>query len=112
MSQTHLQGARALLSVVALLALSACYSETDYQADYTAAMCAKTFECYDEAQQENLLWDDEATCVSERDESEASEECDFDGNSAQTCVADTEALSCQDFYAGRWPSSCEIVCGE
>lgn len=100
------------LGALALLALTACYNEADYEADYTEAMCAKTFECYDSAQQENLLWEDEDACVAERDEQETSEDCEFDGNSAQACVEDTQALSCQDFYAGRWPTTCETVCGE
>lgn len=100
------------LVALALLALTACYNEADYEADYTHAMCAKTFECYDAAQQENLLWESEDTCVDERGEQETSEECIFDGTSAQACVQDTETLSCQDFYAGRWPTTCEFVCGE
>ncbi|MFT5583201.1 MAG: hypothetical protein ACI9VR_000779 [Cognaticolwellia sp.] len=101
------------LGALALFALTACYNEAAYEADYTEAMCEKTFECYDDAQQENLLWEDESTCVAQRDDQDTtSDDCDFDGNSAQACVEDTQALNCQEFYAGRWPSTCETVCGE
>jgi hypothetical protein len=100
------------MGALALLALTACYNESDFQADYAEAICSKTYECYDSAQQETLLWDDESACVDEREDSETSEECDFDGNSGQACVEDTQALTCQDFFAGRWPSTCETVCGE
>lgn len=97
---------------MALLALTACYNESNYEADYTEASCAKTFECYDEAQQENLLWEDEDTCIDQRDEKDISEDCEFNSGAAQACVEETQAMSCQDFYDGRWPTNCEIVCGE
>lgn len=100
------------LSALALLALTACYTEANYEADFTEAMCAKTFECYDDAQQENLLWEDEDTCLDERVQQETSEDCEFDGGAAQACVEDTQIMSCQDFIGGRWPTNCEIVCGE
>lgn len=100
------------LGALVLLALTACYNEANFEDDFTEAMCAMQFECYDEAQQENLQWEDEETCIDERARNDVSEDCDFSRSVAQACVEDTHAMSCDDLYNARWPTTCEIVCGE
>lgn len=105
---------REIWPIALLLGLSACYKEADYEAEYTEAICDKYFECYDEAQQENLSWSSAEDCYEERDTPLVTEDstCEFDSDNAKLCVEETRDLACADLYDGRWPTPCASVCGE
>lgn len=97
-----------------LFSLVSCYSQADYAEDYTQAICDKMFECLDESVAEYFQYADEDECVDDRADSTQVEydDCVFSPADARACVEETEALACDEYERGRWPTSCDLVCGE
>ena len=98
-------------------------SEDQFEDEYLQATCDKLFECTDSADIEAAgdFWffgADSAECydiltsgdtVADTGSSEEEAECSYDKSAASECLADYEALSCDDYAAASFPESCNNV---
>lgn len=107
-----------MVAAAGLLTLTACYSEDQYVDDYFRVTCDKTFECYDEdtlalfgyGESADECYDFFMEAYNAADDG-GDDSCDFVSGEAKTCIAELEALSCDDYMAGSFPAACSAVCG-
>jgi hypothetical protein len=102
-----------LIFLIASLVLSGCYSEDDYQEDWTTVNC----EWYDDCQLlDTLNYESVEDCVDEgmrkyeQDQEEGVETCPvYDSAAAKECIEGIEALAC-DERSSNFPQACDEVC--
>lgn len=118
---------RTLLILSSLAALAGCYNEDKFAEDYSVAYCDRMTACQTDIVDAYVAMGlDEATaqstydtayaaaCETEAEEGEddGDDTCEFDGDAAQTCVSEVEALSCEFWSTGTgFPESCGQTCG-
>ena len=89
-------------------------SEEDFAVEYTGIICDLTFDCTDEELIEYLPWADANECKTASEDGEEAEEstCNYDKAAAAECLEAASAMTCDDYNAGSFPSSCSNVCPE
>lgn len=102
---------RNLLMLATLSALTACYSQEDFNGDYDEAWCERYLSCTDPAVLEFAPYDDVSSCVSYRSDAfEEDSACTLDRSVARDCVKALSEQSCDDFNRGSRVEACEDTC--
>lgn len=100
-----------ILPVFGALLVAGCgYPEDKFTEDFQQAFCQKYIDCEYGAL---VGWETVDDCLAAMDsgsDTGGEDTCDYDSKAAKECVADVEAMSCDDMVSGL-PSSCSSVCG-
>lgn len=87
-----------------LLLLCACaMTEEDWSTERLRVSCELNYDCTPADEHAYLPWDNLEDCMDPSEDGSITIQCPFDGKVAEDCIAEWEALSCDDFRTGNMP---------